>query len=173
MPTAELYRKTVKVNVFASKILFLTLRLPVRRFFITPERFVSPDRLSRPFLSPLFKVYEICGLSPQAENYYRQLAERKLSWRMHLRKIVALTDVYGAEKVARALADALVYHAFSSDYIANILEQGERWLPEPGPLHLTRKQDLLDLQLPEPDLSVYETEEEQPEPGDNADEAKA
>ena len=113
------------------------------------------------------------GLSPQAENYYRQLAERKLSWRLHLRKIVALADVYGAEKVARALADALVYHAFSSDYIANILEQGERRLPEPGPLHLTRKQDLLDLQLPEPDLSVYETEEEQPEPGDNADEAKA
>ena len=85
------------------------------------------------------------ALSPQAENYYRQLAERKLSWRLHLRKIVALADVYGAEKVARALADALVYHAFSSDYIANILEQRERRLPEPGPLHLTRKQDLLDL----------------------------
>ncbi len=108
------------------------------------------------------------GLSPQAENYYRQLAERKLSWRLHLRKIVALADVYGAEKVARALADALVYHAFSSDYIANILEQRERRLPEPGPLHLARKQDLLDLQLPDPDLSVYETEE-----GDHADEAKA
>jgi len=108
------------------------------------------------------------GLSPQAETYYRQLAERKLSWRLHLRKIVALVDVYGAEKVARALADALSYHAFSSDYIANILEQRERRLPEPGPLHLARKQDLLDLQLPDPDLSVYETEE-----GDNADEAKA
>jgi hypothetical protein len=113
------------------------------------------------------------GLSPQAENYYRQLAERKLSWRLHLRKIVALADVYGAEKVARALADALTYHAFSSDYIANILEQRERRLPEPGPLHLARKQDLLDLQLPDPDLSVYETEEKKTEQGDNTDEAKA
>jgi hypothetical protein len=113
------------------------------------------------------------GLSPQAENDYRQWAERKLSWRLHLRKIVALADVYGGEKVARALADALVYHAFSSDYIANILEQRERRLPEPGPLHLTRKQDLLDLQRPDPDLSVYKTQEEQPEQGDNADEAKA
>ena len=113
------------------------------------------------------------ALSPQAETYYRHLAERKLSWRLHLRKIVALVDVYGAEKVARALADALVYQAFSSEYIANILEQRERRLPEPGPLHLTRKQDLLDLQLPEPDLSVYQTDEEQPEEGDNADEAKA
>jgi len=96
-------------------------------------------------------------LSPQAETYYRQLAERKLSWRLHVRKIVALADAYGAEKVARALADALVYQAFSSEYIANILEQRERRLPEPGPLHLARKQDLLDLQLPDPDLSVYET----------------
>ena len=88
-------------------------------------------------------------------------------------RIVALADVYGAEKVARALADALIYHAFSSDYIANILEQRERRLPEAGPLHLTRKQDVLDLQLPDPDLSVYDTEKQQPEEGENADEAKA
>jgi hypothetical protein len=112
------------------------------------------------------------ALSPQAESYYRQLAERKLSWRLHLRKIVALVDVYGAEKVARALADALVYHAFSSDYIANILEQRERRLPESGPLHLARKQDLLEIELPDPDLSVYETEE-QPERGESPDEAEA
>jgi len=113
------------------------------------------------------------ALSPQAEAYYRHLVERKFSWRLHLRKIVALADVYGAEKVARALADALVYHAFSSEYIANILEQRERRLPDPGPLHLARKQDLLDLQLPEPDVSIYESDDVQPEKGDNADEAKA
>lgn len=113
------------------------------------------------------------ALSPQAENYYRQLAERKLSWRLHLRKIVALADVYGSEKVARALADALVYHAFSSEYIANILEQRERRLPDPGPLHLARKQDILDLQLPDPDLSVYESDDQKTEEGDNPNENKA
>jgi transposase len=113
------------------------------------------------------------SLSPQAETYYRQLAERKLSWRLHLRKIVALADVYGAEKVARALADALCYQAFSSDYIANILEQRERRLPEPGPLLLTRQQDLLDLELPDPDLSAYGTDEEQPPEGEPADENPA
>jgi transposase len=118
-------------------------------------------------------IKRFLSLSPQAEIYYRQLAERKLSWRLHLRKIVALADVYGAEKVARAIADALAYQAFSSDYIANILEQRERRLPEPGPLHLTRKQDLLDLELPVPDLSVYDTEKEQSNKGDNADETQA
>ena len=113
------------------------------------------------------------ALSPQAETYYRHLAERKLSWRLHLRKIVALADVYGAEKVARALADALVYQAFSSEYIANILEQRDRRLPDPGPLHLTRQQDLLDLQMPDPDLSIYETPDTPTHPGDNPNEAKA
>ena len=96
------------------------------------------------------------AFSPQAESYYRQLAERRLSWRLHLRKIVALADIYGAEKLARALEDALVYQAFSSEYIANILEQRERRLPEPGPLQLLRQQDQLDLELPAPDLSIYD-----------------
>lgn len=110
------------------------------------------------------------ALSPQAEDYYRQLAERKLCWRLHLRKIVALAEVYGADKVARALADALCYQAFSSDYIANILEQRQRLLPESGPLNLVRKQDLLDLELPEPDLSVYDIDTDQTAEGDNPDE---
>ncbi len=104
-------------------------------------------------------IKRFLGLSPQAEAYYRQLVERKLSWKIHLRKIVALGDVYGNEKVARALSDALTYQAFASDYIANILEQRERHLPEPGPLHIAHKQDLLELQLPEPDLAIYETKE--------------
>jgi transposase len=97
------------------------------------------------------------AISRQAENYCRQLAERKLNWRAHLRKIVALADVYGTEKVAVALEDALHYQAFSSEYIANILEQRQRCLPSAGPLTLLRKQDQIELELPEPDLSVYET----------------
>lgn len=95
------------------------------------------------------------SLSPQAEAYYRELAERKISWRLHLRKIVALADVYGAEPVAEALDAARTYHAYASDYIASILEQRSRLLPEPGPLQLSRKRDLLELELPAPDLSVY------------------
>jgi len=115
-------------------------------------------------------VKRFLSISPKAEIYYRQMAERKLSWHLHVRKIVALADVYGAEKVARAIDDALVYQAFSSDYIANILEQRERRLPEPGPLTLLRKQDQLDLELPAPDLSIYETEDTQPNQGLNTDE---
>jgi len=97
-------------------------------------------------------------LSPQAEGYYQQLAQRRMNPRHHIRQIVALSEIYDAQKIARAIEDAFHFQAFSSEYITNILQQRERILPEPGALHLTRRQDLLDLDMPEPNLSIYETE---------------
>ena len=69
---------------------------------------------------------------------------------------MALVEIYGADKVTRAIEDAHEYQAYSCEYIANILEQRQRQLPEPGALHLTRAADLLELELPAPDLSIYE-----------------
>jgi len=96
-------------------------------------------------------------LSPQAQAYHQQLKERRSNPNHHVQRIVALSESYGPDKVARALEDALAYHAYSAEYIANILAQRERPPVEPGALHLTRRQDLLDLELPEPDLSLYES----------------
>jgi transposase len=96
------------------------------------------------------------ALSPQAELYYRQLEERRLNPHHHGRKIVALSDIYSHEDVARALADAMDYGAFAADYIANLLEQRARFTPQQRPLHLTRREDVLDLHLQPPDLSVYQ-----------------
>jgi hypothetical protein len=67
-----------------------------------------------------------------------------------------LREVYGPDKVARAIQDAFEFEAFSSDYIANILEQRDRLAVQPGPLHLTRRGDLLDVELAPADLSIYE-----------------
>jgi hypothetical protein len=69
---------------------------------------------------------------------------------------MALSEVHGCDKIARAIEDSFEFQAFSSDYIANILQQRERFSPQPGPLHLTRRQDLLEVELEQPDLSVYE-----------------
>lgn len=96
------------------------------------------------------------ALSPQAAEYHRQLEQRRSAPRQHVRKIVALSEIYGPDSVARALEDALVFEAFSAEYIANLLEQRQRQLPEPGALHLTRQTDLLDLELPAADLSIYD-----------------
>ena len=79
-----------------------------------------------------------------------------------MRKIVALSDIYGAEAVARALEDGLAFHAFSAEYVTNLLEMRRRQPPQPSPLLLTRRQDLLDIELAEPDLSLYEVKTDDP-----------
>jgi len=95
------------------------------------------------------------GLCAHAPAYHEQLAERRLNPRHHVQKIVALAEIYGAAAVGRALDDAHELGAYSCEYIANLLEQRQRLAPEPGALHLTRASDLLDLELPPPDLSPY------------------
>ena len=99
----------------------------------------------------LSSFYALC---PRAEEY--QLLERRFNPRVHIAKIMALSELYGPDKVARAIEDAFEFAAFSSDYIANILEQRERLIIQPGPLHLTRHQDLLDVELAPADLSIYD-----------------
>ena len=99
------------------------------------------------------------ALSPRAAEYYQRLEEKRGNARHHVQKIVALSEIYGTEKVQRALEDAWAYQAFSCEYIANLLEQRERPVTQPGALHLTRQQDLLDLELPAPDHSLYQAEE--------------
>jgi len=96
------------------------------------------------------------ALSSKASDYYRQLEQRRLNPKHHVQKIVALSELYGIEAAARALEDAFTYQAFSCEYIANIIHQRQRPPSEPGALHLTRRQDLLELDLPDPDLSLYD-----------------
>jgi len=102
------------------------------------------------------QLHRFLSLCPQATQYYQQLLQRRLNAHHHIQKILALLEIYQADKVTRALQDAHEHHAYSCEYVANILEQRARPRPEPGALHLTRASDLLELDLPQPDLSVYE-----------------
>ena len=95
-------------------------------------------------------------LSPKAEQYYRKLEQRRMNPYHHVRKIVALSEIYPLESVARAMEDAFAFEAFSCEYIANLLEQRSRCLPEASALHLTRREDLLDIKIEQPDLTIYE-----------------
>jgi transposase len=96
------------------------------------------------------------NLTPQAQLYYRKLQDKALNAPHHVQKIVALSQVYGPDPVARAIADAITFEAYGCDYIANILQQRQRGPATPSPLHLTRRQDLLDLELPPADLTPYQ-----------------
>ena len=75
-------------------------------------------------------------LSPKAQAYYQQLEQRRMNPHQHIIKIVALSEIYGVDPVARAIEDAFVLQAYSCEYIANLLEQRARKLPEPGALIL-------------------------------------
>lgn len=97
----------------------------------------------------------------EAEHYYNGLKQARFNVKGHIRKILALMEIYGKEKMVRAIKDALELGAFSCEYVANILEQRERLKQEASPLHLTRKSDCLDIELEEPDLSFYSKKEEE------------
>ena len=116
------------------------------RALLQQRRKATTQRLLQRFVS----------LTARADQYYRELEQRRLNPVHHVRKIVALSEFYGAQATARALDDAFEYGAFSSDYITNLLEARARSLPETSPLHLTRRSDLLELELPKPDLSLYD-----------------
>ena len=94
----------------------------------------------------------LCG---SAQAYYQKLTQKHLHVMTHIRKIMALSDVHGSQAVARAIEDALEFSAFNSDYIANLLDQRNRLQTAPGPLHLTRREDLLELEVPPADLNLY------------------
>ena len=105
------------------------------------------------------KLVQFLALSPRAQAYREGLEAKRVNARVHLRKILALAELHGKEAVARALDDGLELQAFSAEYIANILAARRRIGPEPAALQLTRRADLLDLELPEPDLSIYDRDE--------------
>jgi transposase len=94
-------------------------------------------------------------LTPAAGPYHRALAERRMNAGHHLSRIVELVPAYGAAAVGAAIESAHELGAYSSDYIVNLLDQRARRLPEPGPLHLTRAAEALELELPAPDLTPY------------------
>jgi len=107
-------------------------------------------------------LLRLLALGAHAEPYVRQLEAKCLNSRHHIQKIVALSEIHGPEKVGRALLDALTFEAYGCEYIANILEQRQRHTTPPAALHLTRRQDLLEVELPPPDLTPYEPKSHPP-----------
>jgi transposase len=101
-------------------------------------------------------VTRFLALSPRAQAYFEGLDAKRANPRVHLRKILALAEMHGTEAVVRALDDGLALQAFSAEYIEHILTARRRVQAEPAALQLTRRQDLLDLEIPPPDLSIYE-----------------
>jgi hypothetical protein len=95
-------------------------------------------------------------LGEHAEAFYHGLQQRRLNAPEHVRKILALQGPYTRAQLTEAISDAHHIGAYSSEYIINILGQRSRPLQVPGPLHLTRPGDQLEIETPRADLSVYD-----------------
>jgi hypothetical protein len=94
-------------------------------------------------------------LGPDCEVFYHEMQKRRLNSNIHVRKILALAENHTRDQLAQAISDAHRYCAYSSEYITNILDQRGRPKETAGPLHLTRPSDLLELDSPAADLSIY------------------
>ena len=80
------------------------------------------------------RLARFLSLSSQSQRYYQMLEDKRLNAKHHVQKIVALAEIYGDDKVARAITDACELGAVSCEYIANLLEQRARLAPpRPAP----------------------------------------
>lgn len=157
-------RQVLQVHIYPDRLLIYhqsQLLAEHTRRYDRHQDYENPDH-AQPLLAQRRRAREqelllrFLSLSPRAAEYFQQLEQRDLNARHHARQILALSETYGLEAVQRAMEDAFYFQAFSAQYIANLLQQRLRPLPEAGALRLTRPTDLLDLELPAPDLSIYE-----------------
>ena len=88
--------------------------------------------------------------APRAAASSLTRAQRRLTPHHPVRTLVALRDLYGHEAGARAMEDA-----FASEYIAHVLAQGARFIPEASAFHLPRRAARLAGRVPPPARSLY------------------
>ncbi len=94
-----------------------------------------------------------------AQQYLDGLKEKRRDYPNHIRKINTQIEIFGRDAVARALDDAHEHQAYAADYVFNLLHTRQRMNhSSASPLTLVRNADLLNLELSEPSLNVYDKE---------------
>ena len=105
-------------------------------------------------------VRDFLALGSAAEVFRRELENRQIAPRTHLRRIMALAEMHGSEPVHEALESAIEYAAFRAEYIEHLVLQRKRGArAQSGALHVPRAGDLLDLRVEEPDMTLYSIDE--------------
>lgn len=162
----ELARKSLTVKVYPSKLLFMyqdKLVAEHQRCYEKNKDSVDAEH-DKALIEKrhLMKNHRLLGrffsMGEIAEKYDRGLAEKRCNPRRHIRQITALLDIYDDDEVKKAMEDTGELGVFSADAVLNVLEIRHRSLPEPTPLHLSRKTDCLDIELPKVDLDIYNIE---------------
>ncbi len=126
---------------------------------------VDPDhqqgmRLQRRQAREQNLVRDFLAIGPAAEIFGQELESRQINPRTHLRRILALVEMHGAEPVHDALESAAEYAAFRAEYIEHlVLRKKHGAAAQSSALHVPRAGDLLDLRIESPDMGLYEITE--------------
>lgn len=160
---AQYARQSLTLKAYPERLLILQGERLVAEHVRSYERrqdFELPGHME-PLLHQRLRAHQqrqlirFLGFGSAAQAYYEGLRQRRPDALLQIQRIVALSELHGEDLIARLLQDLLELQAFSADYVANLLTQRLRPRQEPSALHLTRASDLLDLELPPPDLSIY------------------
>ena len=97
------------------------------------------------------------ALGEEARAFQLALSKRPVRPAVHLKRIVALVNLYGRETVLQAMRLAIEYQTIDAAYVEAIVLQERRKasLPSPMPL-LPKRKDLIQLELDIPDPSRYD-----------------
>lgn len=159
----ELVRQQIDMKVYPARLLFMHQNKPVAehersyekhkdtvdsehdKALIEKRHLMKKRRLAEKFYS----------LGDIAERYEKGLNEKRTNPLLHIRKIMHLVETYGPDEVKKALEDTCELEYFSAEAVLNLIEMRRRPLPEQSAIHLSRKSDCLDIEIPEVDLDIY------------------
>jgi transposase len=101
---------------------------------------------------------EFDALGTVARQFHLELKSRPVKTSVHLRRLLKLTQLYGAQEVVAALARASQLGTYDAAYVENLLlaERRRRQLPTPT-LPTPRRRELIDeIQLDPSDPALYD-----------------
>lgn len=97
------------------------------------------------------------ALGEVAQEFQLALSKRPVRPLVHLRRIVALIELYGRESVLQAMRVAIEYDTIDAAYVEAIVLQERRKASLPSPLPIKpKRQDLIQLELDTPDPGRYD-----------------
>jgi len=76
----------------------------------------------------------LMALGDTAKGYFEAMCRTQINIPHHIKKIMALVDLYGKTEVLSAMEHAMKYGAFGHEYLANIILSNRRKRSSPHPL---------------------------------------
>jgi transposase len=100
----------------------------------------------------------LLSLGAPAKAYVEGMVKQEIRLSLHVKRIVALVDLYGKDEVLAAIEDALAHEAYGAHYVQHLLLHARRRENRPPvqPLLFPDKPELEALTLPERDLADYD-----------------